>query len=189
MTPRVVRSLQRDQRFGNSLRGFDVRHLNIEPHGVRLRPCLSCREQQKKTQSYEKELHTHRPKDTGVGTRFQGSKRYSPKLSTVRIASSLTACENPFRLAAWDSSPSPSRHPGRLRRPQEGIADNENTPSSPSHGRGRGMLRGRVTYETMKGYWPAVARGDEEALAATREWGSTGGQAEVRGVVDAKDFP
>ena len=32
------------------------------------------------------------------------------------------------------------------------------------------MLWGRVTYEMMEGYWPAVARGDEAAPAAMREW-------------------
>lgn len=32
------------------------------------------------------------------------------------------------------------------------------------------MLWGRVTYEMMESYWPAVARGDVEAPAAVREW-------------------
>src|SRR3954464_3761069 len=32
------------------------------------------------------------------------------------------------------------------------------------------MLWGRVTYEMMEGYWPAVARGDEAAPPAMREW-------------------
>ena len=32
------------------------------------------------------------------------------------------------------------------------------------------MLWGRVTYEMMEGYWPAVARGDEDAPPALREW-------------------
>ncbi len=32
------------------------------------------------------------------------------------------------------------------------------------------MLWGRVTYELMERYWPAVARGDVEALSAMREW-------------------
>jgi len=32
------------------------------------------------------------------------------------------------------------------------------------------MLWGRVTYELMEGYWPAAARGDEEAPPALREW-------------------
>ena len=32
------------------------------------------------------------------------------------------------------------------------------------------MLWGRVTYEMMEGYWPAVARGDEAASPALREW-------------------
>ncbi|MCJ0824451.1 dihydrofolate reductase family protein [Luteimonas sp. 50] len=32
------------------------------------------------------------------------------------------------------------------------------------------MLWGRVTYELMEAYWPAVARGDTEVPAAMREW-------------------
>jgi dihydrofolate reductase len=32
------------------------------------------------------------------------------------------------------------------------------------------MLWGRVTYEMMESYWPAVARGDEDAPPAMREW-------------------
>ncbi|HET7041177.1 MAG TPA: dihydrofolate reductase family protein [Gemmatimonadales bacterium] len=32
------------------------------------------------------------------------------------------------------------------------------------------MLWGRVTYEMMENYWPRVARGDEEAPPAMREW-------------------
>lgn len=32
------------------------------------------------------------------------------------------------------------------------------------------MLWGRVTYEMMESYWPAVARGDSEAPPAIREW-------------------
>jgi dihydrofolate reductase len=32
------------------------------------------------------------------------------------------------------------------------------------------MLWGRITYEMMEGYWPAVARGDVEAASAIREW-------------------
>jgi dihydrofolate reductase len=54
---------------------------------------------------------------------------------------------------------------------QEGIADDE------THAfvtrlmdEGGAMLWGRVTYEMMESYWPAVARGDAEAPAAMREW-------------------
>jgi dihydrofolate reductase len=54
---------------------------------------------------------------------------------------------------------------------QEGIADDE------THAfftrlmdEGGAMLWGRITYEMMEGYWPAVARGDEEAPPAIREW-------------------
>lgn len=32
------------------------------------------------------------------------------------------------------------------------------------------MLWGRVTYEMMENYWPAVARGEEDAPAFMREW-------------------
>jgi dihydrofolate reductase len=32
------------------------------------------------------------------------------------------------------------------------------------------MLWGRVTYEMMEGYWPAVARGEREAPPRLREW-------------------
>ena len=35
---------------------------------------------------------------------------------------------------------------------------------------GGAMLWGRVTYELMESYWPAVARGDEPAPPAIREW-------------------
>jgi dihydrofolate reductase len=54
---------------------------------------------------------------------------------------------------------------------REGIADDE------THAfftrlmdEGGAMLWGRVTYEMMESYWPAVARGDEEAPLAMREW-------------------
>ena len=54
---------------------------------------------------------------------------------------------------------------------QEGIADDE------THAfftrlmdEGGAMLWGRVTYEMMESYWPAVARGDEPAPPALREW-------------------
>jgi dihydrofolate reductase len=54
---------------------------------------------------------------------------------------------------------------------QEGIADDE------THALFTGlmdecgaMLWGRVTYEMLESYWPAVARGDVEARPAMREW-------------------
>ena len=54
---------------------------------------------------------------------------------------------------------------------QEGIADEEThaffTRLMDESG---AMLWGRVTYEMMEGYWPAVARGDVEAPPAVREW-------------------
>src|SRR5258707_4653910 len=53
---------------------------------------------------------------------------------------------------------------------QEGIADDEThaffTRLMDECG---AMLWGRVTYEMMESYWPAVARGDEEAAPAVRE--------------------
>src|SRR3982751_1186326 len=54
---------------------------------------------------------------------------------------------------------------------REGIADDE----TPAHftrlmDEVGAMLWGRVTYEMMESYWPAVARGDEEAPPAMREW-------------------
>jgi dihydrofolate reductase len=54
---------------------------------------------------------------------------------------------------------------------QEGIADDEThaffTRLMDESG---AMLWGRVTYEMMESYWPAVARGDVEAPSAMREW-------------------
>jgi dihydrofolate reductase len=54
---------------------------------------------------------------------------------------------------------------------REGIADDE------THAfftrlmdKGGAMLWGRVTYELMESYWPAVARGDQDAPPAIREW-------------------
>src|SRR3990170_2499587 len=52
------------------------------------------------------------------------------------------------------------------------------------------MLWGRVTYEMMESYWPAVARGAEEAPPAMREWAVTL-EAKPKYVVSStrKDFP
>jgi dihydrofolate reductase len=54
---------------------------------------------------------------------------------------------------------------------KEGIADDEThaffTRLMDESG---AMLWGRVTYEMMESYWPAVARGDEEAPRAIHEW-------------------
>jgi dihydrofolate reductase len=54
---------------------------------------------------------------------------------------------------------------------QEGIADDEThaffTRLMDENG---AMLWGRVTYEMMESYWPAVARGDVETSPAMREW-------------------
>jgi hypothetical protein len=47
---------------------------------------------------------------------------------------------------------------------QEGIADDETHACfTRLMDEGGAMLWGRVTYEMMESYWPAVARGDEEA--------------------------
>ena len=54
---------------------------------------------------------------------------------------------------------------------QEGIADAEThawfTRLMNENG---AILWGRVTYEMMESYWPAVARGDVESAPAMREW-------------------
>jgi len=52
------------------------------------------------------------------------------------------------------------------------------------------MLWGRVTYEMMESYWPAVARGDVQAPAAMREW-AVKLEAKPKYVVSATrtDFP
>ncbi len=53
----------------------------------------------------------------------------------------------------------------------EGIADDEtHAYFTRLMDESEAMLWGRVTYEMMEGYWPAVARGDEEAPPAIREW-------------------
>ena len=54
---------------------------------------------------------------------------------------------------------------------REGVADDETHAYFTSLMNESGaMLWGRVTYEMMESYWPAVARGDVEALPAIREW-------------------
>ena len=54
---------------------------------------------------------------------------------------------------------------------QEGIADSETHAFFTRLMDGAGaMLWGRVTYEMMESYWPAVARGDRAAPPALREW-------------------
>ncbi|MGC4027304.1 MAG: dihydrofolate reductase family protein [Steroidobacteraceae bacterium] len=54
---------------------------------------------------------------------------------------------------------------------QEGIADNDTHAFFTRLMDERGaILWGRVTYEMMESYWPAVARGDTEASPAMREW-------------------
>ena len=54
---------------------------------------------------------------------------------------------------------------------REGIADDETHAFFTGLLDERGaMLWGRVTYEMMESYWPAVARGDVEAPLAIREW-------------------
>jgi dihydrofolate reductase len=74
---------------------------------------------------------------------------------------------------------------------REGIADDE------THAfftrlmdEGGAMLWGRATYELMESYWPAVARGDEDASPAIREW-AVKLEAKPKYVVSStrKDFP
>ncbi|EYC50740.1 deaminase/reductase [Hylemonella gracilis str. Niagara R] len=74
---------------------------------------------------------------------------------------------------------------------QEGIADDETHAFFTQLMNESGaMLWGRVTYEMMEGYWPAVARGDTEAPAAMREW-AVKLEAKLKYVVSStrKDFP
>ena len=54
---------------------------------------------------------------------------------------------------------------------QEGIADEE-THAFFTHlmDESGAMLWGRITYEMMESYWPAVARGEMEVPIAIREW-------------------
>ena len=74
---------------------------------------------------------------------------------------------------------------------REGIADDE------THAfftrlmdEGGAMLWGRVTYEMMEGFWPAVARGEHEVPPAIREW-AVKLDAKPKYVVSStrKDFP
>lgn len=57
---------------------------------------------------------------------------------------------------------------------EEGIADEE-THALFTHllDECGAMLWGRVTYEMMEGYWPAVASGEQPAPPAVREWATT----------------
>src|SRR3546814_3373563 len=74
---------------------------------------------------------------------------------------------------------------------QEGIADDETHAFFTSLMDACGaMLWGRVTYEMMESYWPAVARGDVEAPPAMREW-AVKLDAKPKYVVSStrKDFP
>jgi dihydrofolate reductase len=74
---------------------------------------------------------------------------------------------------------------------QEGIADDEThaffTRLMDEAG---AMLWGRVTYEMMESYWPQVARGEEDAPPAMREWARKL-EAKPKHVVSATrtDFP
>ena len=74
---------------------------------------------------------------------------------------------------------------------EEGIADDEThaffTRLMDEHG---AMLWGRVTYEMMESYWPAVARGEVDAPPALREWADKL-QAKPKYVVSStrSDFP
>lgn len=74
---------------------------------------------------------------------------------------------------------------------EEGIADDEThaffTRLMDEHG---AMLWGRVTYEMMESYWPAVALGEMDAPPALREWADKL-QAKPKYVVSStrSDFP
>ena len=74
---------------------------------------------------------------------------------------------------------------------REGIADEETHAFfSRLMDEGGAMLWGRVTYEMMESYWPAVARGDVEAPPAVREW-AVKLEAKPKYVVSStrRDFP
>src|ERR1041384_2451162 len=74
---------------------------------------------------------------------------------------------------------------------QEGIADDEThaffTRLLDESG---AMLWGRVTYEMMESYWPLVARGEQAAPPAMRDW-AVKLEAKPKYVVPStrKDFP
>jgi len=83
------------------------------------------------------------------------------------------------------------RHPGRLRRPPGGSRRRRDTRLlHPPHGRGRGDAVGprhlRDDGELLAGGRPRRRGG---AAGDARVGGQAGGQAEVRGVVDAKGLP
>lgn len=74
---------------------------------------------------------------------------------------------------------------------QEGIADDETYAFfTQLMDESEAMLWGRVTYEMMESYWPAVARGDTESSQAMREW-AVKLEAKPKYVVSStrKDFP
>ena len=74
---------------------------------------------------------------------------------------------------------------------QEGIADDETHAFFTGLMNEAGaMLWGRVTYEMMESYWPAVARGEVAAPPAMREW-ATRLEAKPKYVVSSRrsDFP
>ncbi len=74
---------------------------------------------------------------------------------------------------------------------QEGIADDETHAFFTRLMEEAGaMLWGRVTYEMMESYWPAVARGGMKVPAALRDW-AVKLEAKSKYVVSAtrKDFP
>ncbi|MEZ5988369.1 MAG: dihydrofolate reductase family protein [Planctomycetota bacterium] len=74
---------------------------------------------------------------------------------------------------------------------REGIADDEtHTFFTRLMDASGAMLWGRVTYEMMEGYWPAVARGDVEAPPAMRAW-AVSLEAKPKYVASStrKDFP
>jgi dihydrofolate reductase len=74
---------------------------------------------------------------------------------------------------------------------QEGIADDEtHAYFTRLMDDGGAMLWGRVTYEMMECYWPAVACGDVDAPSAIREW-AVKLEAKPKYVVSStrKDFP
>lgn len=74
---------------------------------------------------------------------------------------------------------------------REGIADDETHAFFTGLMDGCGaMLWGRVTYEMMESYWPAVARGEVEAPPAVHEWAvKLEGKPKYVASSTRKDFP
>jgi dihydrofolate reductase len=74
---------------------------------------------------------------------------------------------------------------------REGIADDETHAFFTGLMKDAGaMLWGRITYEMMESYWPAVARGEVEATPSVRQWAlELEGKSKYVVSSTRKDFP